>query len=76
METTKQVEDEIPPMKKGQLNIYKPSDIKRWGVQRFLEETSVKEPFLLEFPEFTDQENKRMDALLAEGDKGKEVWFY
>lgn len=70
METTKQVEGEIPPMKKGQLNIYKPSDIKRWGVQRFLEETSVKEPFLLEFPEFTDQENKRMDALLAEGDRG------
>ncbi|MBN8824002.1 MULTISPECIES: hypothetical protein [unclassified Spirosoma] len=69
METTKQIEDEIPSMKKGQLNIYKPSDIKRWGVQRFLEETSVKEPFLLEFPEFTDEENKRMDEVLKEVDR-------
>ena len=70
METTKEINDEIPPMKKGQLNVYKPSDIKRWGVERFLEATAVREPFLLEFPEFTDEENRRMDELLAEGDKG------
>lgn len=70
METTKTTEDEIPRMKRGQLNIYKPSDIKRWGVNRFLEVTTVQEPFLLEFPEFTDEENRRMDELLAEGDRG------
>lgn len=70
METTKHIDDEIPPMKKGQLNVYKPSDIKRWGVERFLEATAVHEPFLLEFPEFTEEENRRMDELLAEGDKG------
>lgn len=66
METTKYIEDEIPPMKKGQLNSYKPSDIKRWGVARFLEVTAVHEPFLREFPEFTDEENRRMDEVLAE----------
>jgi len=66
METTKTVEDEIPPMKKGQLNVYKPSDIKRWGVERFLETTAVTEPFLLKFPEFTEEENRRMDEILAE----------
>lgn len=70
METTRQNEDEIPPMKRGQLNIYKPSDIKRWGVERFLEATAVREPFLQEFPEFSEEENRRMDELLAEGDIG------
>jgi len=69
METTKE-QEHIPPMKKGQLNIYKPSDIKRWGIERFLDATAVRDPFLLEFPEFTDEENRRMDELLAEGDKG------
>lgn len=70
METTKIIDDDIPPMKRGQLNVYKPSDIKRWGVERFLDATAVKAPFLMEFPEFTDEENRRMDQLLAEGDKG------
>ncbi len=70
METTKQLEEEIPPMKKGQLNVYKPSDIKRWGIERFLEATTVTEPFLLQFPEFTEEENRVMDELLAEGDRG------
>ena len=70
MQTTKPINDEISPMKRGQLNVYKPSDIKRWGVERFLEATAVGEPFLLEFPEFTEEENRKMDELLAEGDRG------
>jgi hypothetical protein len=70
METTEKIEDQIPPMKKGQLNVYKPSDIKRWGVERFLDATTVTEPFLMEFPTFTDEENQRMDEILAEGDRG------
>jgi len=70
METIEAINDEIPPMRRGQLNIYKPSDIKRWGVERFLEATAVTEPFLLEFPEFTEEENRRMDEILAEGDQG------
>lgn len=70
MEQTNILTDTIPPMKKGQLNIYKPSDIKRWGTERFLETTAVKDPLLLQFPEFSEEENKRMDDLMAEGDQG------
>jgi hypothetical protein len=70
METTKQIDDEIPPMKRGRLNSYKPEDIRRWGVERFLEATAVREPFNRVFPDFTDEENQRMDELLAEGDRG------
>ena len=65
METTKEKEEEIPPRQKGQLNIYKPIDIKRWGIERFLEATAVQEPFLLEFPEFTEKVNWRIDELLT-----------
>jgi hypothetical protein len=70
METTKQIDDEIPPMKRGRLNSYKPEDIRHWGVERFLEATAVREPFNRVFPEFTEEENRRMDELLAEGDRG------
>lgn len=70
METTKQINDEIPPMRRGRLNSYKPEDIRRWGVERFLEATAVREPFNRVFPEFTEEENRRMDELLAEVDKG------
>ena len=70
MDTMTKIEDEIPPMKRGQINTYKPEDIRRWGVERFLEATAVKEPFLFEFPTFTEEENRRMDELLAEGDRG------
>ena len=31
-------------MQKGQLNIYKPSGIKRWGVEQFLSEVAPKDP--------------------------------
>lgn len=70
METTKHIEDEIPPMKRRRINSYKPEDIRRWGVERFLEATAVREPFNRIFPDFTEEENRRMDELLAEGDKG------
>jgi hypothetical protein len=69
METTKLIDDEIPPMKKGQLNVYKPSDIKRWGVERFLEVVASKEPFHFNI-EFSEEENRRMDEILAE-EKGR-----
>jgi len=64
METKKPLEV-IPPMRRG-ANSYKPEDIVRWGIQRFLEEIAPKKP--LEIPDlgFTDEENKRMDDLLNE----------
>ncbi|QJD77977.1 hypothetical protein [Spirosoma rhododendri] len=70
MDTTKQTKDIIPAMKRGQINSYRPEDIRRWGVERFLQTTTVNEPFFGVFPDFTEAENEVMDALLAEGDKG------
>lgn len=76
-ETIKKMEKEktwevIPPLRRG-ANSYRAEDVLRWGVQRFLEEVSPKEP--LEIPDlgFTDEENKRMDDLLREEANAKEV---
>lgn len=65
MEAKKTLE-EIPPMKKGQWNSYRPEDVKRWGVERFLDAIASKEP--LEIPDlgFTEEENRRMDEILRE----------
>lgn len=57
----------IPPMRRGQLNVYKPSDIKRWGIERFFAEVAPKEPIQPNF-NFTPEEQQRMDQLLAEED--------
>ena len=65
METTKPMEP-TPPMRRG-ANSYKPEDIRRWGVQRFMDEIAPKEP--LEIPDlgFSADENQRMDELLKQG---------
>ena len=55
----------IPSMRKGKLNIYKPSDIRRWGIEQFLSEVVPKNPIQPNF-HFTPEEQQRMDALLAE----------
>lgn len=62
---TKKTSEEIPPMRKG-ANSYKPEDIRRWGVQRFMKEVAPKEP--LEIPDlgFSAEENKRMDEILRQ----------
>lgn len=52
-------------MKKGRLNVYKPSDIKRWGVERFLDAVAPKEPIRFSIT-FSAEENQRMDEILAE----------
>lgn len=65
MEAKKSLEA-IPPMRVGQWNSYRPEDVKRWGVERFLDEVASKEP--LEIPDlgFTEEENRRMDEILRE----------
>ncbi len=70
MKVDQEITDVIPAMKRGKINSYRPEDIRRWGVARFLQATTVDEPFFGVFPEFTEAENKAMNALLAEGDKG------
>ena len=60
------IDDVIPPMRPGRVNVYSAADIKRWGVERFLDAVALKEP--LEMPDFgfTDEENRLMDEILRE----------
>ena len=55
----------IPPRKPG-LNSYRPEDIKRWGVERFLAEQAARGPFIMPPMHFTEEENQRTDEILAE----------
>jgi hypothetical protein len=64
METTKE-QEHIPTIEEQGSNIYKPEDIKRWGADRFLEAVSPREPFQFGI-EFSEEENRRMDEVLAE----------
>lgn len=70
MKSTEEKEP-IPPIKPHQWNSYRPEDIKRWGVERFMEEVSPKEPFLIPDLGFTEEENQRMDELLREEQERK-----
>lgn len=65
MEITQQI-DAIPPLKRGKLNIYNPGDIKRWGVEHFMDEVCSKE--IIRFPNFgfTEEEDRTMDLILEE----------
>lgn len=47
-------------------NSYSPADIRRWGVERFLDEVCAKEPFQIPDLGFTEAENQRMDEILRE----------
>jgi hypothetical protein len=55
----------IPPKKPG-IDSYRPEDIKRWGVQRFLEEQAAQGPFQVPPMHFTEEENQRMDEVLEQ----------
>lgn len=54
----------IPPLQPGRS--YRPEDIRRWGVARFLNEVAPKEPVPMPDFQFTDEENRLMDELLKE----------
>lgn len=55
----------IPPKKPG-INSYRPEDIKRWGVERFMAYQAQEGPFRMPAVRFTDEENRRMDELLEQ----------
>jgi len=61
--------DAIPHLKSGQITSYSPADIKRWGVQHFLDEVCEKDPISIPDLGFSDEENQRMDQLLEEEKK-------
>ena len=52
-------------MRRG-ANTYKAEDVLRWGVERFMQEVAPKEFLAIPDLGFTDDENRRTDALLAE----------
>lgn len=56
----------IPPLRWGQLTYYSPADIKRWGVQHFLDAVAPTDPLPIPDLGFTAEEDKRMDELLQE----------
>ena len=58
--------NDIPPLCWGQLTYYSPADIKRWGVQYFLDTVAYTEPLPIPDLGFTAEENARMDELLRE----------
>ena len=66
MEETKEQDlEHIPTIKERGSNVYKPEDIKRWGGERFLNAVAPKEPFRFGI-QFSEEENQRMDEILAE----------
>ena len=58
--------DVIPPLRPGRINEYSIADIKRWGVERFLDEVCAKEPLQIPDLGFTDEENRLMDEILEQ----------
>lgn len=66
MKPTETLSDSIPLMRPGRMNIYSPADIKRWGVQRFLDTVCLKEPLQIPDLGFTAEENALMDEILRE----------
>ena len=60
-----QEQEAIPPLRRG-ANSYKPEDIRRWGVERFMKEVASQKPFSIPDLGFTEEENRRMDELLKE----------
>ncbi len=65
-ETAIAEKDLIPTIRKNQWNIYKPSDIKRWGSKPFFETVAPQKDYKWPHFEFSDEENRRMDELLSE----------
>lgn len=63
---TKTITDLIPPLRPGRLNVYSPADIKRWGVERFLDAVARKEPLPMPDLGFTAAEDEAMDEILRQ----------
>ena len=60
-------QESVPPQMPDQPNIYRPSNIKRFGAERFLAQVAPKEPIQPNF-DFTPEEQQRMNALLSENE--------
>jgi hypothetical protein len=57
--------EHIPTISEKGLDVYDPSDIKRWGVERFLDAVAPKESLHFGIA-FSEDENRRMDEIIAQ----------
>ncbi len=57
--------EHIPTISEKGSNVYDPSDIKRWGVERFLDAVAPKESLCFGIA-FSEDENRRMDEIIAQ----------
>ena len=57
--------EHIPTISEKGSNVYDPSDIKRWGVERFLDAVAPKESLRFGIA-FSEDENRRMDEIIAQ----------
>ena len=55
----------VHPKRPG-TNSLRPGDIKRYGVERFMKERESLGPFQIPPMHFSDEENRRMDEILAQ----------
>ena len=54
----------IPLLQKGRTNSYRPEDIKRWGVEHFMDAVCAKEDIVIPSLDFTVEENERMEEIM------------
>ena len=62
----KKQQNTIPLLQKGKTNSYRPEDIKRWGVEYFMDTVCAKEDIVIPTLGFTAEENEKMEEILKE----------
>ena len=60
----KKQQNVIPVLQKGKMNSYRPEDIKRWGIEHFMDVVCAKEDIVIPSLGFTVEENERMEEIL------------
>ena len=61
---TPQIPEALPLLQPGRASTFRPEDIKRWGVERFMAEVAPQTPFAIPDLGFTPEEQQRMDQVL------------
>jgi hypothetical protein len=69
----KKQQNTIPLLQKGKTNSYRPEDIKRWGVEYFMDTVCGKEDIVIPSLGFTVEENNRMEEILKEEELNNDI---
>jgi hypothetical protein len=56
----------IPLLQEGKTNSYSPKDLKRWGIEHFMDTVCAKEDIVIPSLGFTAEENERIEEILKE----------